>query len=253
MRVSGPLKLKAYVAAIAVVASILACGGAASDSPTSPANPSTPSTPTGPTVTVSLGIAIPSQAVANIAAFVTLGDSVGAAKGASQRAMSVLADSTSVPVFALNSVGDPIAAGFGVAGAPVSLTPTSTALVLVRVLIPVAATQVPDEQTLRQIITQQPAFAALVDSVSGAMSLGATYATAAGVLAQAKVVVQAVLAARAPVIPGASQNVARVQIAPSRGARTTIAVGPPVFTHYPVTLTGPGAIIGVFTFVNASF
>lgn len=253
MRRSRPVQLKAYVAAIAVIASILACGGGASDSPTSPGNPGAPATPTGPTFTVSLGIDVPSQAIANITAFVTRGDSVGATNGASQRAMSVAADSTSVPVFALNRVGDPIAAGFGVAGAPLSLTPTSTALVLVRVLIPVAATQVPDEQTLRQTIAQQPTFPILVDSVSGAMSRGTTYATAAGVLAQAKVVVQAVLATRSPAIPGASQSVARAQIAPLRGARATIAVGPPVFTRYPVTLTGPGAAIGIITFVNASF
>ena len=257
MRRCRHLQLKAYLAAIAMVAGLVACGGGASDSPTSPGNPSVPSTPTGPTVTVSLGVDVPSQAVANITAFVTLGDSVGATKGAtkgaSQRAMSVVADSTSVPVFALNSVGDPIAAGFGVAGAPVSLTPTSTALVLVRVLFPVAATQAPDEQTLRTTIAQQSTFGLLVDSVSGAMSRGVTYATAAGVLAEAEVVVQAVLAARSAAIPAASQDVARAQIAPSRGARATIAVGPPIFTRYPVMLIGPSAAIGIITFSNPSF
>ncbi|MEO8945461.1 MAG: hypothetical protein ABI338_03100 [Gemmatimonadaceae bacterium] len=65
MRRCRHVQLKAYLAAIAVVAGIAACGGGASDSPTPPGDPSAPSTPTGPTVMVSLGVDVPSQAVAS--------------------------------------------------------------------------------------------------------------------------------------------------------------------------------------------
>jgi hypothetical protein len=236
----------------AAIAFLLACGGGGVDSPT---GPGTPSTPTGPTVTASLGPDVPSQTVANVASFVTLGDSVAAHNGVTQRAMAVAVDSGSVPTLALNSAGDPLAAAFGTVNSAASLTPSSTALVLVRVLIPSAEIQVPDEQTLRLAITQRPEFAPLTDSVRATMSRGVTYASAPGVLAQASLVVKGILATLPPAtpLPSSSRNVTRADLAPPTGAHATIAVGPPVFKHYPVTLKASGGIIGIITFANSSF
>ena len=159
-------------------------------------------------------------------------------------------DSGTVPVIAIDANGNPLAAAFSGLNTSAVLTATSTAMVLVRVLIPSAELTLPDEQTLRLTITQRPEFSVLVDSVHSVMSRSASYATSPGVVAQAALVARAVIAALPAV--SASPGVAPAVLTP-RPQRGTIAVGPPVFAHYPITLSASGGNIGTITFANSSF
>lgn len=235
-------------AALIVLGSGLACGGGTGgDLATSP---SAPQPPSGPTVTVSIGADVSPAVAANIVAFVSTGDSVSAPKGIVPRALGLAVDTGTVPVVAIDGNGNPLAAAFSGLNTSTTLTASSTALVLVRVLIPSAELTLPGEQTLRLTITQQLEFSALVDSVRAVMSRAASYATSPGVVAQAALVARAVIIA----LPSASaSHGVAAAVLPPRRQRGTITVGPPLFTHYPVKLSASGGNIGTITFANSSF
>lgn len=235
-------------AALVVLGSGLACGGGTGDNLAT--SPTAPTSPSGPTITVAVGADVSPAVVANIVAFVSTGDSVGAPKGIAPRALGVAIDTGTVPVVAIDGNGNPLAAAFSGLNTSTTLTASSTALVLVRVLIPSAELALPDEQRLRLIITQRPEFSALVDSVHSVMSRGASYATSPAAVAQAALVTRAVINA----LPAAStlQGIAAAVLSPRRQSGT-IAVGPPVFTHYPIRLSASGGNIGTITFANSGF
>jgi hypothetical protein len=108
-----------------------------------------------------------------------------------------------------------------------------------------------DEAVLKQMATQRPEFAALVDTVRATMSRGASYATSPTAVAQAALVVKGVLTVLAASSSASGETISRTPAFDFQNFSTgSLAVGSPAFATYPIAISGSTTQL---KFANSSF
>jgi hypothetical protein len=183
---------------------------------------------------------------ASIVAFVGVGDSISAA-GPGKIATGNIALS---PVVALNAAGDALLAGVVAPNGTTALDASSTAQMLVRLLLPIRLLEALPIATLNQAISTNADFAALSDSITVIARRGQSFALSAPAIAMGGRIATAVATALQP----PRDPVADVA-PPAAAAGESVAS----FSRYNVVVingAGPASPFpdgGTVTFRNASF
>lgn len=132
---------------------------------------------------------------ASIVAFVGVGDSINASGLGGKIATGNIALS---PVVALNAAGDALLAGVVAPNGTTSLDASSTAQMLVRLLLPIRVLEALPTAALNQTIATHADFAALSDSVTVIARRGQSFALSAPAIAMGGRIATAVAAALQP-------------------------------------------------------
>ena len=248
LRPGRPLSLRALAAVLGTVF-LSACGAGGGGDHPSPTAPPTPVTPSSGVAVVQFGPSVDAATRAHSVTFVGLVESTPTTGSG----LLTLPDTAPAAVLAVNAVGEAILGGFASGESTATVDATSTAHLIVYLLLPGPHRSSPD--AVRAAVAAQPGFAAVVDAVTGSATKGAYFGSPGAIQAAAAVASQ--VARSQGVLPPVQTRLTRPPTAGAASSRAAAVAGDvpayKVFTKLDVALGPKQPAGGSITVTNNAF